>query len=141
MSLRRLVALRHLRDSDTASEPFFRVAGSTSGKALVGTGLALSTATELNCWKWATFSRWLIPAMSRLPRSRHWRDVATAWKVLVIDQLQRIYDTHRRVALQEVHRVKALFPVDVDQVLEVPTHHHVHLVHDGHGHMIGVLGI
>ncbi len=47
MSLRRLVTLRHLRDSDTASKPFLRVDGNTKGKALVGTGLALSTATEL----------------------------------------------------------------------------------------------
>src|ERR1700677_2854822 len=96
MSLRRLADLRHLRDSPTASKPFLRVAGSTRGKDLVGTGLSLSAATELNCWKWATFSRWLIPATSRVTRSRHWRDVSTAWKVLVIDQLQRIYDTHRR---------------------------------------------
>ena len=45
------------------------------------------------------------------------------------------------LVLQEVHRVKALFPVDVDQVLEVPTHHQVHLVNDGHRHMVGILGI
>ncbi len=72
------------------------------------------------------------------------RDSSTASNVLVlvsINQLQRVYDTHRLVSLQKIYRVEPSFSLNVNEVPEVPAHEVVDFQNGAGGHMASVVSV
>jgi len=98
---------------------------------------------------------WRLMERSRaLLSRRHLRDSSTAWKpgivgascsflfvwvVVAIDQFQWVHYTDGTIALQEVHGVKSLLPLDVDEVFEVPADQVMDAGDGAGGDMVGVV--
>ena len=56
-----------------------------------------------------------------------------------IDNLQRVYDTDSRIAVQQVDPVEGRFTLHINHVAKVPTHKEINAVYRAGGDMPGII--